>query len=73
MKKPRRWSEIRSLIAWWVVVTVVLWVLGIVFDQPVRLAGCAATAALVIAIGEVGDRLRRRWSSGRGARARGTG
>ncbi|WP_405985720.1 hypothetical protein [Streptomyces sp. NBC_00872] len=72
MKLPW-WSEIRSLVAWWVVVTMLLWLLGKLFGQSVNLIGCAATAVLVIAIGETGDWLRRRRSSGRAARERRTG
>ncbi|MFI2780094.1 hypothetical protein [Streptomyces sp. ALB3] len=34
-------------------------------DEPTSLAGCAASAVLVFVVGEVGDRLRRRFFSRR--------
>ncbi|MBG0852767.1 hypothetical protein I2W78_13190 [Streptomyces spinoverrucosus] len=37
-----------------------LWLLGKALDQPASLAACAASAALLVAIGETGDRLPRR-------------
>ncbi|MFD5786766.1 hypothetical protein ACFWH1_09030 [Streptomyces sp. NPDC127037] len=46
---------------WWITVALALWLLGMALGQPVRLAGCAASAALLVAIGEAGDWLRRRW------------
>jgi hypothetical protein len=46
---------------WWAAVIAAFWLSGKVLDQPTALAGCAATAVLVIVIGEVGDRLRRRF------------
>ncbi|MGW3647814.1 hypothetical protein [Streptomyces sp. NPDC000878] len=58
---------------WWVTVTLALWLLGMALGQPVRLAGCAASAALLVAIGEAGDWLRRRWVSRRGGGRRDPG
>ncbi|MEV8312455.1 hypothetical protein AB0P36_35575 [Streptomyces flavidovirens] len=63
---PRWWAEARSVTAWWITVTLALWLLGMALDQPVHLVGCAVSAALLVAIGEAGDWLRRRWVSRRG-------
>ncbi|MEH0419960.1 hypothetical protein [Streptomyces sp. B21-083] len=70
---PQWWAEIRSVTAWWITVTLLLWLLGMALGQPVRLAGCAASAAVLVAIGETGDWLRRRWASHRGGGRRGPG
>lgn len=51
----------RSIILWWAAVTVALWLLGHALDQPAGLARSAASAALLVAMGEAGDWLRRRW------------
>ncbi|MEV5336548.1 hypothetical protein [Streptomyces werraensis] len=50
--------------AWWVLVTAVLWVIGELVDQQAGLAACAASAVLVVVIGEAGDRVRR-WRDAR--------
>ncbi|MEU9279705.1 hypothetical protein [Streptomyces sp. NPDC048341] len=63
---PRWWAETRSVTAWWITATLALWLLGMALGQQVSLAGCAASAALLVAIGETGDWLRRRWASRRG-------
>lgn len=46
--------------AWWAVLAVGFWLLGKVTSSPLGLAGSAALSALVIASGELGDRVRRR-------------
>ncbi|GJF24759.1 hypothetical protein SHO565_53230 [Streptomyces sp. HO565] len=46
--------------AWWAFVTAVLWVIGELVGEQAGLAACAASAVLVIVIGEAGDRVRRR-------------
>ncbi|PJM91440.1 hypothetical protein CG719_33810 [Streptomyces sp. CB01373] len=61
MKRRRWWSVISLWVAWWAAIAAAFWVLGMVLDQPTSLAGCAASAVLVIVVGEVGDRLRRRF------------
>lgn len=61
-----RWVE------WWALATTVFWLLGKVLDQPTSLPGCAATAVFVIAVGELGDRLRRRWARIRTLKERGS-
>ncbi|MEJ8638942.1 hypothetical protein [Streptomyces sp. MS2.AVA.5] len=70
-RAPRRWAEATSVTAWWITVAFALWLLGMALGQPVSLAGCAASAALLVAIGEAGDWLRRRWVSRRGGGRRG--
>ncbi|WP_406861032.1 hypothetical protein ABZO31_11430 [Streptomyces sp. HUAS MG47] len=56
----RRIGTAWSVTAWWMLLTLFLWFLGTVFDQPASLAAYAASAALMVAIGEAGDWLRRR-------------
>ncbi|MHC5701109.1 hypothetical protein OTC26_006570 [Streptomyces tirandamycinicus] len=55
-----RWPLLGAWAAWWALLTAVLWLLGLVTGQPADLPGCAAFALLVIILGEIGDRLRRR-------------
>ncbi|MEV5523225.1 hypothetical protein AB0N43_22500 [Streptomyces pseudogriseolus] len=55
--------------AWWVLVTAVLWVIGELVDQQAGLAACAASAVLLVVIGEAGDRVRR-WRDARRVVAR---
>lgn len=61
VERGRRWTAITLWATWWAVVTAALWFLGAVFDQRPDLVGCAASAVLVIVVGEVADRLRRRF------------
>ncbi|MFF4658736.1 hypothetical protein [Streptomyces sp. NPDC001381] len=56
----RRWRFIWSVTAWWVLLALALWLLGKALDQPTSLAACAASAALPVAVGEVGEGMRRR-------------
>lgn len=53
-------------VMWWAAMTAAFLFLVKVFGQPVDLAGCAASAVAVIVVGEVGDRLRRRFFPRRG-------
>lgn len=60
-----------SLIAWWGALTGMLWLAGEAFGQPTTLAGCAASAAVLVAAGEAGDWLRRRRRTRRPGRSPG--
>ncbi|MEV4231205.1 hypothetical protein AB0J81_29780 [Streptomyces bobili] len=51
---------IRSLIAWWLLLTTGLWLLGRATEQSASPTACAASAAFLLALGEAGDWLRRR-------------
>ncbi|MFJ7779267.1 hypothetical protein [Streptomyces yangpuensis] len=51
--------------AWWGLVTAALWLGGLLLGQSASLSGCALGALLVIAIGEIGDRVRRAWRTTR--------
>ncbi|MGW5676689.1 hypothetical protein ACWEV4_16675 [Streptomyces sp. NPDC003860] len=56
-----------SLLVWWAGCTAALWLLGALLDgPPSSLAACAASAALLLAVGEAGHLLRRRFARGRG-------
>lgn len=61
VKRRRWWSVVGLWVVWWAAITAVFAGLGMLFDQPTSLARCAASAVLVIVVGEVGDRLRRRF------------
>jgi hypothetical protein len=66
MTDPRRWRRfVCSVTAWWMLLSLALWLLGKALDQPASLAACAASAALLVAVGEVGDGLRRRLATRR--------
>ncbi|WP_426570093.1 hypothetical protein [Streptomyces canus] len=56
----RQWRFVWSVTAWWVLLALALWLLGKALGQPTSLAACAASAALLVAVGEVGEGLRRR-------------
>lgn len=56
----RRWRAALSVLAWWAVLTLTLWLLSRPLGQPAQLPPCAASAALLVTIGETGDWLRRR-------------
>ncbi|MFI9627332.1 hypothetical protein [Streptomyces sp. NPDC052042] len=62
MKRRRWWSVIGLWAMWWVAITTVFWLLGKLLGQSASLVGCAASAVLVIVVGEIGDRIRRRFS-----------
>ncbi len=63
----RRRREIPSIVPWWAGLTLVLWLLSRA-GQPTGVAGCAASAALLVAVGEAGDWVRRRWRTNRRGR-----
>ncbi|MGQ4475741.1 hypothetical protein [Streptomyces sp. SAS_276] len=54
-----------SLIVWWMLIALALWLLGTTLGQRASLAQCTASSAFLVAVGEAGDRLRRRWRAGR--------
>ncbi|WP_436991539.1 hypothetical protein [Streptomyces sp. enrichment culture] len=60
MKRTRRWTEATSMTAWWALLTAALWPSATLLGHETTLWGCAASAALFVALGEAGDRLRRR-------------
>ncbi|GAQ64983.1 hypothetical protein [Streptomyces scabiei] len=51
-----------SLTVWWALIALVLWLAGQALDQPATLAQCITSAAFLVAVGEAGDWLRRRWA-----------
>ncbi|MEU5973740.1 hypothetical protein [Streptomyces sp. NPDC047315] len=61
-----------SLLVWWAGFTAVLWLLGLFLDGPSSLVACAASAALLLTLGELGYRLNRRFSRGPRGRGRST-
>lgn len=63
--KPRLWRLAISLIAWWMLTALLLWLLGRALDQPAPLAQCVSPAVFLVALGEAGDWLRRRWRASR--------
>ncbi|MGW6395193.1 hypothetical protein ACWFR1_32895 [Streptomyces sp. NPDC055103] len=63
--RPGLWREAASLIAWWGMITLALWVVGRMLGTQAPLGPYAASAALMIVVGESGDRVRRRWKSRR--------
>ncbi|WP_138908752.1 hypothetical protein [Streptomyces chryseus] len=58
-----------SVIAWWAALTGILWLAGTALGHPAPLTGCAPSAALLVAVGECGDWLRRHWTARRGGRS----
>lgn len=58
-----------SVIAWWAALTGILWLAGTALGHPSPLTGCAASAALLVAVGEAGDWLRQRWTARRSGRS----
>ncbi|MFG2957920.1 hypothetical protein ACGF5O_29925 [Streptomyces sp. NPDC048291] len=52
-----------SLAVWWLLLALVLWLLGKALGQPASAVQCAASAAFLVALGEAGDGVRRRWRS----------
>ncbi|MFF6781483.1 hypothetical protein [Streptomyces sp. NPDC012510] len=65
ISRRRVWRLAVSLTVWWALIALVLWLVGKALDQPATLAQCIASAAFLVAIGETGDWLRRRWRAGR--------
>lgn len=63
--KGGRRREAVSLIAWWAVLTLALWLLGQSTGRPAGLAPSTASAAILAAIGEARDWVRRRWTARR--------
>ncbi|MEU4093969.1 hypothetical protein [Streptomyces sp. NPDC026673] len=57
---PLRRRPAWSLVVWWLPLALLLWLVGKAVDQPASLLRCTASAALFAAVGELGDRLRRR-------------
>ncbi|WP_370417632.1 hypothetical protein AB8O64_02520 [Streptomyces sp. QH1-20] len=71
MTDPRRRRRfVWSVTAWWMLLTLILWLVGKALDQPASLAACAACAALLVLVGEIGDGLRRSLSTPRSAQRR---
>ncbi|NUO47087.1 MAG: hypothetical protein HOV82_34250 [Streptomyces sp.] len=65
-----RWRRaIASVVLWWAGLTLLLWLGGRAAGQPTVLARCAASAVLLVAVGEAGDWLRRRWRAYRRSRS----
>ncbi|MDI9884537.1 hypothetical protein QMZ92_09015 [Streptomyces sp. HNM0645] len=56
----RRWRRGGSLVAWWLLFALGLWLVGQAIGRPASLTACVASAALVGFVGETGDWLRRR-------------
>lgn len=44
-----------SVAVWWLLLALVLWLLGMMLDQPASAARCAASSAFLVALGEVGE------------------
>ncbi|MEH0417366.1 hypothetical protein [Streptomyces sp. B21-083] len=61
--KPRPGRLVVSLGAWWMLIAFGLWLVGKAVDQSASFVRCAASAAFLVAIGEAGDWLRRRWKA----------
>ncbi|WP_432135809.1 MULTISPECIES: hypothetical protein [unclassified Streptomyces] len=55
-----------SLTAWWLLLTLALWLLGHAVGQVSSPTACAASSAFLVGMGEIGDWLRRRWAAHRG-------
>ncbi|MFK0222316.1 hypothetical protein ACIQWN_29505 [Streptomyces vinaceus] len=67
--RPSRAKEAASIALWWGALTVVLWGVSALAGPEASPVGCAAGAVLLTAIGETGDRLRRRRRARRGPTA----
>ncbi|MFK0235371.1 hypothetical protein [Streptomyces vinaceus] len=61
-------AEAFSIALWWAALTLLFWAGGHVRDAPASLAGCAASAAFLIGLGETAHWLRRRFQDHRAAR-----
>lgn len=66
--KPHLGRLAVSLAIWWMLIAFVLWIVGKAADQSASLVQCAASSAFLVAIGEAGDWLRRRWKAHRPTR-----
>ncbi|MFB9514272.1 hypothetical protein [Streptomyces purpureus] len=64
-RTSRARREAVSLTAWWAALTLTLWLLGHATGNPAGLAPSAASTAVLVALGETGDRARRRWKARR--------
>ncbi|MEU8986915.1 hypothetical protein AB0C98_10745 [Streptomyces sp. NPDC048558] len=65
-----RWRRaIVSVVLWWGGLSLSLWLLSRAAGQPTVPARCAASAVLLVAVGEAGDWLRRRWRAYRRSRS----
>ncbi|WP_406073200.1 hypothetical protein [Streptomyces virginiae] len=67
MARSRR-TETVSIALWWGALTVLLWGGGHLRDMPASLVACAASAALLISLGEVARWLRchiQHWAAAR--------
>ncbi|KOV71876.1 hypothetical protein ADL00_06945 [Streptomyces sp. AS58] len=62
----RKRRAVWSITAWWMLLTITLWLLGRATTQPATLTGCAASAALLVAVGEAGHGLHRRLQARKG-------
>lgn len=58
-----------SVIAWWAALTGILWLAGTDLGHPSPLTGYAASAALLVVVGEAGDWLRQCWTGRRSSRS----
>ncbi|MEU9284830.1 hypothetical protein AB0D57_08880 [Streptomyces sp. NPDC048275] len=56
-----RWRLTWSIALWWLLLALILWLLGTALGESASVTRCTASAALLVAIGELGDWLRRRW------------
>ncbi|AWN30669.1 hypothetical protein DKG71_35375 [Streptomyces sp. NEAU-S7GS2] len=65
---PRWGREVASVSLWWAALTLTLWLLSRAADEPAGLIPCAASAALLVTVGEIGDWLRRHWRKPPGPR-----
>ncbi|MER5887914.1 hypothetical protein ABT160_29200 [Streptomyces sp. NPDC001941] len=67
---PRQVSRrlLWSLIAWWGALSLVFWLLDFARDHSASLLACAGSAALLVALGEIGDGVRRWHKRRRGVR-----
>ncbi|MFB6999339.1 hypothetical protein ACFCXF_14840 [Streptomyces virginiae] len=67
-------AEAVSIALWWGGLTVLLWGGGHLRDAPASLVACAASAALLISLGEVAHwlrcRIREHWAAARRNRTR---
>ncbi|MBT2529769.1 hypothetical protein J7E91_31420 [Streptomyces sp. ISL-99] len=61
-----------SVVLWWgglTLLLLLLWLRSRAAGQPTDLARCAASEVLLVAVGEAGDWLRRRWLAHRRSRS----
>ncbi|TLQ45877.1 hypothetical protein [Streptomyces marianii] len=63
----RRWRRGGSVVAWWLLFALGLWLVGQAVDPPASLTACVASAALLGFVGETGDWVRRRLRARRAA------